>query len=81
VEASILVCNPLLDGFGSSRSLCRVLIVLDRSFSTLLGRSCALQDEEYALFTVSFPRGVLCRLALTRTCPFHATIKILGSWV
>lgn len=30
-----------------------VLVVMDRAFSNLLGRSCAIQDEEYAFFLFS----------------------------
>lgn len=32
-----------------------VLVIMDRSFSNLLGRSCAIQDEEYVL--IYFPRA------------------------
>ena len=27
-----------------------VLVIMDRTFSNLLGRSCAIQDEEYVFF-------------------------------
>lgn len=55
--------------------------MLDRALSTLLGRSCALQDEEYALFIVSLLRGVLRGLALMRISPLYAMTKTLGSRV
>lgn len=43
---------------SKTKILHRVLILLDRSFSTLLGRPCALQDEEYVLRTILPLRGV-----------------------
>lgn len=48
-----------------------VLVIMDRAWSNLLGRSCAIQDEEYVAILSLLEDGltgrVLCE-ALMRTC-------------